>query len=76
MAYLGFRNFHFPQCPLVAQVAFRAEIAFRGEVPPVLVEERWILCASSVSADPLQFHFGMEGSQPYDFNKPLPGVFP
>jgi hypothetical protein len=26
--------------------------------------------------DVLLYHFGMEGSLPYDFCKPLPGVFP
>jgi len=76
MAYLRFRNFRFPQCPLVAQVAFRAEIALRVEVPPVLVEVQRFLCASSVSADSLLYHFGVEGSRPYDYYKPLPGGFP
>jgi hypothetical protein len=70
MAYLLFHNFRFPQRHLVAQVAFRAE------VPPVLEEVRRFLCASSGSADSLLYHFGMEGSRPYDFCKPLPGVFP
>jgi hypothetical protein len=58
------------------QVAFRAVMAFRAEVLPVLVDVRRLLCASSVSADALLYHFGMEGSRPYDFYKPLQGVFP
>jgi hypothetical protein len=61
---------------MVAQVAFWAEMAFRAEVPPVLVEVRRFLCASSVSADSLLYYFGMEGSRPYDCYKPLQGVFP
>jgi hypothetical protein len=56
-------------------MTFRAEMAFMEEVPPVLVEVRRILCASSVSADSLLCHFGMEGSRPYNHNKLLPGVF-
>jgi hypothetical protein len=51
----------------VAQVAFRVEMAFQAEVPPVLVEVRRFLCTSSMSADSLLYHFGMEGSRPYDF---------
>jgi len=61
MAYLLFHNFRFPQRHLVAQVAFRAE------VPPVVEEVRWFRCASSGSPDSLLYHFGMEGSRPYDF---------
>jgi hypothetical protein len=76
MAYLRFCNFGFPQCPLVAQVAFRAKIAFRAEMPPVRVEVRRFLCTSSVSAYSLLYQFGMQGSRPYDLYKPLPGVFP
>jgi hypothetical protein len=37
---------------------------------------RRILSASSVSADSLLYHFGMEGCRRYDFYQPLPGVFP
>jgi hypothetical protein len=59
----------------VAHVVFWVEAAFRAEVPPVLVEVRWFLCASSVSTDSLLCHFGMEGSRLFDFYKPLPGVF-
>jgi hypothetical protein len=70
MAYLLFHNFRFAQRHLVVQVAFRAE------VPPVLEELRRILCASSGSVDSLLYHFGIGGSRPYDFCKPLPGVFP
>jgi hypothetical protein len=54
---------------------FRVEAAFRVEVPPVPVEVRRFHCASSVSADSLLCHFGMEGSSLFDFHKPLPGVF-
>jgi hypothetical protein len=70
MAYLLFHLFRFPQRHLVTQVAFRAE------VPPVLEERWWFLCASSGSPDSLLYHFGMEGSWPSDFCKLLPGVFP
>jgi hypothetical protein len=38
------------------------------------VEVRWFLCTSSVSADSLLCHFGMEGSRLIDFYRPLPGV--
>jgi len=48
----------------VADEAFGADVVFRAEVPPVLVEVRWFLCASSVSADSLLCHFDMEGSRP------------
>jgi hypothetical protein len=75
MAYLRFHNFHFPHCHLVVQVAFWAEMAFSVELPPVLVELQQFLCAYHMSADILLYHFGMEGSQPYNFYKPLPGVF-
>jgi hypothetical protein len=37
MAYLLFHNFRFPQHDLMAQVAFQVVMAFRAEVPPVLV---------------------------------------
>jgi hypothetical protein len=70
MAYLLFHNFRFPQRHLVAQVAFWAE------VPPVLEEMQRFRCASRGSAISLLDDFGMEGSRPYDFCKPLPGVFP
>jgi hypothetical protein len=70
MAYLLFHNFRCSQRHLVAQVAFRAE------VPPVLKEARRFLFTFSGSPDSLLCHFGMEGSRPYDFCKPLPGVFP
>ena len=76
MAYHLFHNFRFRQCHLVAQEAFRAEEVFQAEVLPVLVEVRRFLCASSVSADSLLCHFGMEGSHPCDIYKPLLGVFP
>jgi len=76
MAYRRFHNFRFPQCPLVVQVAFQADMAFRAEVPPVLVAVRQFLCASSVSADCLLYYFGLEGSRPYDFYKILLDVFP
>jgi len=70
MAYLQFHNFPFPSGHQVAQEAFRAEVAFLVEVQPVLVEVRRIHSASSVSADSLPCHFGMEGSSQYDFYKP------
>jgi len=52
MAYLQYDNVHFHQRQLVAQVAFRAEVAFRAMVPPVVVDVRRFPCTSSVSADP------------------------
>jgi hypothetical protein len=70
MAYLPFHNFRFLQCYLVAEGAFWAE------VPPILVEMRRFLCTSSESANSLVYHFGMEGSLPYDFCKQLPDVIP
>jgi hypothetical protein len=60
---------------LEAQVSFHAEMAFWAQVQPVLVKVRWLPRASSVSADSVLFNFGMEGSRPYDFYKPLPDVF-
>ena len=54
-------------------MAFRAEVAFLVEVPPVMVEVRRFLSDSSVSADSSLYHFSMEGSRPCDFYKPLPG---
>jgi hypothetical protein len=56
-------------------MVFRVEAAFWAEVLPVLVEVRQLLCASSVSADSLLCHFGMDGSHLFDFYRPLPGVF-
>jgi hypothetical protein len=76
MVYLQIHNFRFPHCHLVAEVVFRAEMAFQAEVPLVLVEVRQFFCASSVSVDSLLYHIRMERSQPYELNKPLPGVFP
>jgi len=75
MAYLLFHNFQFPHYHQVVQVAFWVEVEFQAEVQPVLVEVPWFLCASSVSADSLLCHFGMEDSRQYDFYKPWPGVF-
>jgi len=46
----------------VVQVAFRAEMALRTEVPPVLVDVRRFFCASTVFKDSVLYHFGMEGS--------------
>jgi hypothetical protein len=69
VAYFLFDNICVPQHHLVAEVAFRAV------VPPVLVEVRKFLCTSSGSAHSLLYHFGMGGSWPYDFCKPLLGVF-
>jgi hypothetical protein len=68
MAYLLFHDFCFHQGHLAAQVEFRAE------VPPVLEELGRCLWASKGSPDSLLYHFGMGGSRPYDFCKPLPGV--
>jgi len=70
-----------PEAACQAEAAFRAEGAFRveaafwSEVPLGLLEACWFLCTYSVSAESVLSHFGMEGSRPYDFSKPLPGVF-
>jgi len=56
-------------CHQMAQVAILAEVA------PVLVEVHTCLGASSVVVDSLRCHFGKVGSHPFDFRKPLPGVF-
>jgi len=39
------------------------------------VEVNLFLCISSVSANSVRRHFGKEGSQTYDFDEALPGVF-
>jgi len=70
MAYLLFHNFRYPERHLVVQVVFRAD------VPPVLEEVRWFLCAATGSPDSLLYHIAREGSQPYDVCKSVPGVFP
>jgi len=57
-------------------VAFQAEMALQTEVQPVLLDVRQFFSASSVSADVFLYHLCMEGSQPYDFYEPLPGVVP
>ena len=66
VAYLLFQTSHHHQ---LAQVVIRAAVA------PVLVEVHHCLCAASVSLDFLRCHFGKEGSLPFEFRKPLPGVF-
>jgi len=75
MAYLLLHKFHFRKWQRVAQESFRAEVAFQVEVPPVPVEVCRVCCASSVSADSLLCRFGIGRSRPYDFYKPLLGVF-
>jgi hypothetical protein len=55
-------------------VAIRVVMAFQAEVPQVLVDVQQFLSAFCVSADSLLYHFGMEGSQLYDFCKLLPVV--
>jgi hypothetical protein len=52
-----------------------AQVAFRAEVAPLVVEAHLCLCASSVSVDFLVCHFAKEDSRLFDFRKPLPGVF-
>jgi hypothetical protein len=76
MAYLLFHKFRFPRHHLGAQVAFRAQMSFWAEASPVQVEVQRFLCTSSVSADSLQYHLGVEGSWLYVVFKPLPGVLP
>jgi hypothetical protein len=66
VAYLLFRTSHRHQL---------AQVAIRAAVGPVLVEVHPCLCASSMSLDFLWCHFGKEGSRPFDFREPLPGVF-
>jgi len=71
MAYIRFHNYRIHPCQLVVQMAFRAEVAFRVEVPSAKVEVHQFHCASSSFAYSLLCHFGMEGSRPNDFYKPL-----
>jgi len=66
----------------VAQLLFQtsivqpmAQVAFRAEVAPVVLEVDSGLCASSVSVDVLGCHFGKDGSRLFDFRETLPGVF-
>jgi hypothetical protein len=66
VAQLLFRSSHRDQMP---QVAFRAKVA------SVMDDVHPCLCASSISVDFLQCHFGKEGSHPFHFRKPLPAVF-
>jgi hypothetical protein len=61
---------------MVAQEAFCLEMAYQADVPLVLVDVQRSFCASTVSANALQHHFGMKGSRPYVVCKPLWGVFP
>jgi hypothetical protein len=51
-------------------------MAFLAAVLLVLVEVQRSLCTSSVSADSLLYHFGIEGTWPYDFYNQLPAVLP
>jgi hypothetical protein len=60
----------------VARVAFQAEMGFQAEVQLVRVEEQRFLCSSSMSENSLLYQFGMEGSWPNDFYKPMLAVFP
>jgi len=75
MAYNLFHNFQFPRCLQLAEVAFRAELGFWAEVPPVRLVVHRFPSVSRMSADPLLCHFGREGSRQSDFYKPLLGVF-
>jgi hypothetical protein len=68
MAYIQFHNFHFPQRHMVTQVRFRAVMAFRDEVPPVLLAVQPVFSTSSMSADTLLYHFAMEDNRPNDFS--------
>jgi len=58
-----------------AEIAFRMEAAFRVDMPRVLVEVCRFLSASGVSADCFLCDLSLEGRRPYDFYKPLLGVF-
>jgi len=66
IAYLLLHNFHLCHCHQVVQTVFRTEVVFRAEVLPVHVEMCRFLCSSSLSADCLLCHCGMEGSCLYD----------
>jgi len=70
VAHLLLWGFEFSQCHQVAQVAFWASVA------SVVVDVHPRLCTSCESVDSLLCHFGKEGSHPFDFPEPLPGVIP
>ena len=61
VAHLLFRNFEFSHSHEVGQVVYLLPVA------PVVVEVHPCVCSSSEPADPLQCHFGNEGSRPFDF---------
>jgi len=67
--WLPYLLFQSSDCHQMAQVAIRAA------VKSLLVELQPFLCAFSVFLDFLLCHFGKEGSRPFDFREPLPGVF-
>jgi len=50
-------------------------VAFRAWDVPVVGEVHPFLCACSDSMDSSLCHCSMEGSYPFDFPEPLPGVF-
>jgi hypothetical protein len=47
------------------------QVAFHGNVVPIVVEVHLFLCASSVWVDLLQCALDTEGSGPFDFREPL-----
>jgi hypothetical protein len=53
-----------------------AQVPIWARVAPIVVEVHLCLWVSNVSVDDLHCHFGKECSCPFDFRKPLPGVFP
>jgi hypothetical protein len=67
IAYLQIPNFFFCQYHLVAQVAFWGEMAQWAKMLQMLVKVCRFLSASSVSADSLLCHFGIQCSRLFDF---------
>jgi len=75
MAYRPFHNLHLRLGRLVVQVAVLAEAGFWVEVTHVQEEVPWFLCASSMSADSLQWHWAIELSSLYDYINHCPVSF-
>jgi hypothetical protein len=51
-----------------------AQVVFQGEAMPVVAVHP-CLCASNLYMDSLLCHCSKDGSRPFDFHKPLLGVF-
>jgi hypothetical protein len=52
-----------------------SHLAFRAKVMPIMVDGHLCFCATSMSVDCLQCHFGTDGSRLCDFREPSLGVF-